>query len=744
MDCLKGFLCAGSKALLLALLWQDAAGLCGQAPAADAPARSAAISRTSRSPVIDGVLGDAAWQEATVLKDFTQRVPYSGQKAADDTVVQIMRDDHYIYVGAYMHQDPKSISRNKIRRHDNLPQDDTIEVIFDTFHDHLRGYIFLTNPNGAKHDTQVDGFKGFNNNWDEVWDVRASLQPDGWCAEFRIPVRVLRFQPGRDVWGFNVQRRIQYKQEWDYWSAVPTQYDVSHLGYAGNLSGFSDLAQQRNLQAIPALVPTRLQAEGLERAQYDVEPSLDVKYVLGSNMTLDLTANTDFAQVEADETQVNLTRFSLFFPEKREFFLESASVFDFGVAADTQLFFSRRIGIANGHEVPIFGGARLTGKASRFDVGIMNMQTKESPDQPATNYSVVRLRRGLHGRSTVGAIFTNADNSGYENRAFGLDTSLWLTPTLQFKGFVASALNRGTAPDGTAHVAALDYQTDPWGLTVSEKTVSAGFDPGIGYVRRRDIRSFESIARRRHRLNRRWSRNIDFTAGFSYLTDTDGRLLTRFGLRGSQQRAPLGSTLWRDLHPPLRAADRGFPDHAPSDDSSGRLRLPASHPGLHVRQQPPRLRARRVLLGELLQRNRADRAPVEHGPGFTAQDDLAVRVQPRAAAGGAFLNVGRPRPRGVRSQPQHWDQRPAAVEQHHAGVLGQHPAARHLRQGFEHLPGLQRAPARPGRRLDAEPAGRDLQAHLPAVPLVACNNGLVECGGSTPPRSGSDPIFGGL
>ncbi len=527
--------------LLLALLWEHAAGFCGQAPAADAPNRSAAISRTSRAPVIDGVLTDAAWLDATVLGDFTQRVPYNGEKASDETVVRIMRDDRYIYVGAYMYQEPRSIRRNKIRRHDNLPQDDTIEVIFDTFHDHLRGFIFLTNANGAKHDTQVDGFKGFNNNWDEVWDVHSSLQPDGWCAEFRIPVRVLRFQPGRDVWGFNVQRRIQHKQEWDYWSPVPTQYDVSHLGYAGNLSGFADLAQQRNLQAIPALVPTRLQAEGLERARYDVEPSLDVKYVLGSNMTLDLTANTDFAQVEADETQVNLTRFSLFFPEKREFFLESASVFDFGVAADTQLFFSRRIGIANGHEVPIFGGARLTGKAGRYDVGVMNMQTKESPDQPATNYSVVRLRRGLRGRSTVGAIFTNADNTRYENRAYGLDTSLWLSPTLQFKGFVASTVNSGTDPDGTAHLASLDYQTDSWGLTLSEKTVGAGFDPGIGYVRRRDIRSAEGVGRHRHRFNRGWSRNVDLTAGISYLTDTGGRLLTRVAAVEASNVLPSGA-----------------------------------------------------------------------------------------------------------------------------------------------------------------------------------------------------------
>jgi hypothetical protein len=489
--------------------------------------REAHIQRTVRPPIVDGVLDDPAWQDATILRDFVQRVPYSDQPASDPTEVRLLRDDSFIYVGAYMWQDPASLRRNKLRRHDSLPQDDTIEVIFDTFHDHLRGYIFLTNPNGAKHDTQVDGFKGFNNDWEEVWDVRVTVQPDGWCAEFRIPVRVLRFQPGRDVWGFNVQRRIQSKQEWDYWSPVPAQYDVSHLGFGGDLSGFGDLRQQRNLQVIPALVPTRLSAEGISEARYDVEPSLDVKYVLGSNMTLDLTANTDFAQVEADDTQVNLTRFSLFFPEKREFFLESASVFDFGVSGDTQVFFSRRIGIAEGQAVPILGGARLTQKVGRYDIGLMTMQTQDSTQLDSTSYSVARLRRGLYGRSTIGAIFTNADRHGYDNRAFGVDTSLWLSSNVQLEGFVAATRGSDAGPEAAAHRFALEYETDPWGLSFSEKTVGAGFDPGIGYVRRRDIRSFDATGRRRYRPNRSWSRYIDIRGNLTYLTDTGGTLLTR-------------------------------------------------------------------------------------------------------------------------------------------------------------------------------------------------------------------------
>ncbi len=491
------------------------------------PQYRARIVKVTEPPVIDGVLNDPVWQQAEVLNDFVQRVPYYGEPPTGATEMRLLRDDDYIYVGAYMYQDPATIRRTKLRHRDSIPNDDTIEVVFDTFHDHRRGYIFLSNPNGAKHDTQVDGVSAFNDPWDEVWDVRTSLQPDGWCAEFRIPVRILRFEPGRDVWGFNVQRRIQSNKEWDYWVPVPPQYDISHLGFAGELSGFADLQPQRNLQAIPALVSTRLQTDGPSGATYTVKPSLDVKYVMGANFTLDATANTDFAQVEADETQVNLTRFSLFFPEKREFFLESARLFEFGVRRDTEIFFSRRIGIAQGRAIPILGGARLTGKMGAYELGLLTMQTKDAPEQPATNYTALRLRRALRGRSTVGAIFTNVSQSGYDNRALGLDTSLWFTRNIQLEGFLAATQGTGIGSPSFAHRLRFSYQTDPWNLSLSEKTVDPDFDPGIGYVRRRDMRDWSGSVRRRYRLNRPWSRTLDLTAGVTYLTSVDNRLLTR-------------------------------------------------------------------------------------------------------------------------------------------------------------------------------------------------------------------------
>jgi hypothetical protein len=491
------------------------------------PLREARVVKTTAAPVIDGVLDDAVWEQSAMLTGFIQRIPYFGRPASEDMQVRLLRDDRNIYVGACMKQDPATIRRNKLRHRDAVYQDDTFEIVLDTFHDHRRAYDFLVNANGAKHDTQVDGVRDFNNEWNEVWDVRTSIQRDGWCAEFRIPVRGLRFQQGRDVWGVNVQRRIMAKQEYDYWVAMPVEYDVSNLSYAGDVSGFADLRPQRNLQAIPSIVSTRLDAGVHSQIDYGVEPSVDVKYVHGGNVTLDVTANTDFAQAEADDVQVNLTRFSLFFPEKRQFFLESAGIFDFGVERDTQVFFSRRIGIAEGKAVPILGGGRLTGKIGHYSVGAMSVQTREADVLASTNYTAVRGRRDLGGNSTVGAVLTNVVRDGYENRAVGVDANLWLFPVLQMKSFLAVTSGSDIEGGALSHYASLSYQTDPWGLNAAEKTVERDFRPGLGYVRRADIRELTGSMRRRYRLNRSWTRNIDFTPGVTYLTDLDDRLLTR-------------------------------------------------------------------------------------------------------------------------------------------------------------------------------------------------------------------------
>ncbi len=240
-----------------------------------------------------------------------------------------------------------------------------------------------------------------------------------------------------------------------------------------------------------------------------------------------MTVNTDFAQVEADDTQVNLTRFSLFFPDKREFFLESAGIFDFGLERNGQLFFSRRIGIAEGQSAPILGRGRLTGKVGPYSIGMMSMQTRNTDVQASSNYTAVRGRRDFAERSTVGAILTTVTREGYDNRAAGVDATLWFTPALQLKSFVAVTEGSDIDDRALSHYGSLSYQTDPWGLSAAEKSTEGNFQPGLGYIRRTDIRELTGSVRRRYRLNRPWSRNIDFTGSIAYLTDVDERLLTR-------------------------------------------------------------------------------------------------------------------------------------------------------------------------------------------------------------------------
>jgi hypothetical protein len=515
------------------LLFQSSLALFGQTVSTGHPPSAAnppeyRIVKITDQPIIDGRLTDPVWDQAEVITDLYQRIPFNGQPASEPSEIRLVRDDENIYIGAYLFQDPSTIRATYLRHGVSFVHtDDTFEVAFDTFHDHRRGYDFVTNPNGARHDTQIEGIDVFNNEWEEVWQVRTSIQSDGWCAEFRIPIRILRFVPGQDDWGMSIQRRLQFRQEWVNWVPTPVQWDIAHLSYAGNLNGMSDVRPQRNLQAIPALVATRLDSEEREKTSYDLDPSLDVKYVMGANLTLDLTANTDFAQVEADDTQVNLTRFSLFFPEKREFFLESAGIFSFGSPRNVEVFFSRRIGIAEGQSVPILGGARLTGKIGPYTVGLITMQTGDVPVQDSTNYSAVRVSRDVGQNSRVGGIFTNVGQPGFGNRAFGGDAELYLTPSIQLKGFLAGNSGTGIGKSPYAYELAVSYQTDPWGLTLSQMTVGESFDPAIGFVRRSDIRDFDGQLRRRYRPNTGWSRTVDLTADMRYLTDLDGRLLTR-------------------------------------------------------------------------------------------------------------------------------------------------------------------------------------------------------------------------
>ncbi|MCP4654389.1 MAG: carbohydrate binding family 9 domain-containing protein, partial [bacterium] len=308
------------------------------------------------------------------------------------------------------------------RRDASLRDTDSIQVILDTFRDQRNGFVFGTNPAGIEYDGQVTnegegslGFgddEGFNLNWDGAWEVQTAVSEIGWSAELAIPFRTLRFpKESLQSWGLNVQRNIRRRNETAFWAPLPRQHGLFRLSLAGAVTGI-EVSSQRNLKIVPYVLAEGQESAGKSDGTGDA--GIDLKYSITPSLTLDATYNTDFAQVEADELQINLDRFDLFFPEKRPFFLENAGLFAVGIPGELELFFSRRIGIGpDGEAVPILGGVRLSGKAGRTSVGFLQMRSESVEDTaPRNDFTVARMSRELPNRSSIGAIFVNRRGGG--------------------------------------------------------------------------------------------------------------------------------------------------------------------------------------------------------------------------------------------------------------------------------------------------------------------------------------------
>ncbi len=349
------------------------------------------------APRIDGTLSDLVWQRAEVIDSFTQQEPNEGEPATDRTEVRVLYDSRNVYIGVHAYSSEPVVATEMRRDADRLFDEDNFQIIVDTFRDSRNGYMFLTTPLGAKLEQQIfdegeGGGRGttanVNRNWDGIWDAAARVTSDGWTAEIAIPVNTVRFVPGRDTWGINFMRHIRRKNEQVFWSPIPKAYTLTRVSLAGAMTGLDGLNLGMDLKLKPFVVTGVRDRQ--TAAAHSTTPlkdiGLDARYGVTAGLNLDVTINTDFAQVEVDEQQVNLTRFNLFFPEKRDFFLEGLGTFAFagrasaGLAAgsgDTPyLFFSRRIGIDGTRVVPLRAGGRLTGKIAGMTVGLLNVQRK--------------------------------------------------------------------------------------------------------------------------------------------------------------------------------------------------------------------------------------------------------------------------------------------------------------------------------------------------------------------------------
>ena len=490
-----------------------------------------------RAPVLDGVvMGDPAWSEANPTAEFWQTRPDEGEPSSEKTEVRFVFSDTTLYIGVVCYdEEAGGITVADSRRDASLDDGDSIQIILDTFLDQRSGFVFGTSPAGQEYDGQVvnagegrlgrstttssGSGAGFNGNWDGVWEVRTTVSDSGWSAEFAIPFRTLNY-PARDVqtWGVNIQRTIRRRNEIAYWAPLPRQYNLLRLSLAGHVTGVRvPPAEERGVKIAPYVTGELGHSDVRERTTALGDIGIDLKYAVSPSLTLDLTYNTDFAQVEVDRQQINLDRFNLFFPEKRPFFLENAGVFSVssvrqvagGNPAQTELFFSRRIGIgADGREIPILGGARVSGKVSdTVSVGLLNMQTEAvGSDTPANNFSVARVARDLPNSSQIGALFVNRQATGAQvgsdnyNRTYAVDGRVGLGQNGQVAGFLAKTSTPELEADDHAYNLAWDYNSERWRFTLGYVEVAENFNPEVGFLRR----------------GGRGFRNVD--SGFSFIT----------------------------------------------------------------------------------------------------------------------------------------------------------------------------------------------------------------------------------
>jgi hypothetical protein len=517
-------------------------------------AREIAAVRVESGPIIDGVLNEAVWQSATLIDQFTQQEPAEGEPASERTEVRVLYDESTLYFGVRAYDAlPDALIATEMRRDsDRLLEEDNVQIILDTFRDFRSGYMFVTTPLGAKLDQQIfeegeGGRRGqssnINREWDGVWHVSTQVLPDGWAAEIAIPMVTLRF-PAADaqVWGINIMRNIRRKNEQVFWAPIPKAYGLTRVSLAGTLTDLRALDRGRDLRFKPSFVGGGRRVLSLGETDNTIQRdvALDLKYGITAGLNLDVTVNTDFAQAEVDDERVNLTRFPLFFPEKREFFLENSGQFSVGATASldrpAELFFSRRVGIDSetGARVPILGGARLTGKLGKNNIAVMDLQTDDfdvpgGVTLPGENFLVARYSRDVLTRSKIGAIFVNKDatSGGRYNRTFGADMTLALTPSLTVQGFVAKTSTPeldGDDVGGHLRAAFLDQR---WNIYGEHTNLQDNFNAEVGYVPRVGIKTTKFHLERNPRPGRFGIRVLEPMHNTTYTTDQSNRLLSR-------------------------------------------------------------------------------------------------------------------------------------------------------------------------------------------------------------------------
>ena len=472
------------------------------------------------APVVDGnVIDDPAWAGAVPIDEFWQNQPFAGQPASQRTEVFVGYTDEALHIGFVAYDDePLEIISTDSRRDSSLEDTDSFQVLIDGLLDRQTGYVFGTNPAGIEFDGQVTresqgpfggGGDGFSEDWDTSWTVRTAVSDTGWSAEMEIPFTSLRFGTAPvQTWGFNFERRIRRNNEVAFWAPLSQERNLYRVSEAGSIEGIR-VPRQRNLQVTPYALGRARRAGEFAGTDSQREIGIDLKYSITPSLTLDATLNTDFAQVEVDEQQVNLDRFSLFFPEKRTFFLENAGQFTVGNPRQVELFFSRRIGIAAGRPTPIDGGLRLSGKiGGSTNVGLLRMSSDAVEGFASANdYTVARVNQELPNRSAVGVLVVDREGDGSllgnraddQNRTYAIDGRWGIGENALLEAWIAKTDTPGRTGRDDAFSISGDYNDADWTIGAGYTEVGRDFNPEVGFLARRDYRSFDGRIVRRIR-----------------------------------------------------------------------------------------------------------------------------------------------------------------------------------------------------------------------------------------------------
>ncbi|HET7746744.1 MAG TPA: DUF5916 domain-containing protein, partial [Vicinamibacteria bacterium] len=524
---------AGMAALLAALPGPVLAGAAPERP-------SVPVLRIDTPIEIDGRLDEEPWARAQAVTRFVQQDPDVGQPASERTEVRVLLDREALYFGIHcFSRRAADVIARELRRDNDFRGDDRFEIVLDTFHDHRNALHFVINPRGTQYDAQItDEGKDVNAEWDERWSSETTIDDRGWHAEVRIPLTAVRSRAGADAFGVNFARYIRHRSELALWTAWDRDFDLRQVSQAGHLTGLAGARTGLKLRVKPYLLG------GFRSAAGDTDPERDLglevaKFSLTSGLTAEVTVNTDFAQTEVDQAIVNLTRFPTFFPEKREFFLERAGIFEFGLGGrrggenerNLTMYYSRRIGLTEDRrEVPLIAGAKVIGRAGGFDLGLLNVQTGSRDDAAAANYTVFRAKRNVLARSNLGAFFSNRQSAGDDhNRVAGADLNLTIRKNTDIQAFVARSFTPGVEGDSWVGRAKFNWYTDLYEVFLEHLYIGPEFRHDLGYFRRSDVRRTNAIFvwEPRPKLLERWVRYNVFRADLAYTTSTASRLLTR-------------------------------------------------------------------------------------------------------------------------------------------------------------------------------------------------------------------------